>query len=78
MSGVDWASLMLVCILGAASPGPSLLVILAATRHGGRSGGLAAAIGHGLGVFIYALSAAIGLSIILTYYAGLFYGVQLA
>jgi threonine/homoserine/homoserine lactone efflux protein len=78
MNAADWVSLALVCVLGAASPGPSLAVILAATRRRGRRGGLLAAIGHGTGVFIYALIAATSLSIVLTHHADLFFAVQLA
>ena len=32
----DWASLALICLLGASSPGPSLIVILGNTRLYGR------------------------------------------
>ena len=65
MSVSDWLSLALICILGATSPGPSLAVVLAVSRLHGRRGGYAAAIGHGLGVFFYALIAAASLSYIL-------------
>ena len=65
-------------ILGAASPGPSLAVILSATRTGGRAGGLAAAFGHGLGVFLYAFVAATSLSFIIAHYTTLFFVLQLA
>ena len=78
MSASDWLSLALICIFGAASPGPSLAVVLAVSRVHGRKGGSAAAIGHGLGVFIYALIAAASLSYILKQHAGLFQAVQIA
>ena len=78
MSVSDWLSLTLVCILGAASPGPSLAVILSAVQTGGRAGGLAAAIGHGLGIFLYAFAAATSLSFIITHHATLFFTLQLA
>ncbi len=76
MSVTDWLSLIVVCILGAASPGPSLAVILSATQTGGRAGGVAAAIGHGLGVFAYAFVAATSLSYVITHYAAVFYALQ--
>jgi len=57
----QWLSLAMICLAGAVSPGPSLLVILDATRRGGRPAGMLAAIGHGLGIFIYAFGAATGL-----------------
>ena len=78
MNVSDWLSLTLVCILGAASPGPSFAVILSATRTGGRAGGLMAAFGHGLGVFLYAFVAATSLSLIITNHAKLFFTLQLA
>ena len=51
--------------MGASSPGPSLIVILRHAVADGRSAGIYAAVGHGLGIFIYALVSAIGLSFIL-------------
>jgi threonine/homoserine/homoserine lactone efflux protein len=78
MSLSDWLSLTLVCILGAASPGPSLAVILSATQTVGRAGGVAAAIGHGLGVFVYACVAATSLSYVITHHATLFSALQIA
>ena len=78
MSASDWLSLALICILGAASPGPSLAVVLAVSRLHGRKGGYVAAIGHGLGVFFYALIAAASLSYILKQHASFFQAVQIA
>ena len=78
MNASDWLSLALICILGAASPGPSLAVVLAVSRLNGRKGGCVAAIGHGLGVFFYALIAAASLSYILKQHASLFEAVQIA
>ena len=72
----DWASLALICLLGASSPGPSLIVILGNTRLYGRKAGLYASIGHGLGVWIYALLAATTLGLILTHYQILFTLIQ--
>ena len=48
-------------ILGATSPGPSLAVILRNTMIGGRSRGLACAVGHGIGFGFYAVSVVFGL-----------------
>ncbi len=60
-----WLSLATICILGAMSPGPSLAVVLKNTLSGGRGEGVKTALGHGIGVGIYALATAIGLSVIL-------------
>ena len=78
MSASDWLSLALICILGATSPGPSLAVVLAVSRLHGRRGGYAAAIGHGFGVFLYALIASASLFYILKQHASLFQAVQIA
>ena len=78
MSLSDWLSLASICVLGALSPGPSLAVVLTVTRLRGRCGGFVAALGHGLGVFFYALMAAMSLSYILVYYVGLVQVVQMA
>lgn len=78
MSTSDWLSLVLICTLGATSPGPSLAVVLAISKLHGRRGGCVAAIGHGLGVSFYALMAAASLSYILKQHASLFQAMQIA
>ena len=60
-----WSKIALICILGAISPGPSLAIIIRNTTSGGRHQGVMAAIGHGIGVGIYALVAVTGLVLIL-------------
>ena len=52
-------------ILGATSPGPSLIVVLRNTLIGGRRQGVACAVGHGIGFGIYAGSAVFGLILLL-------------
>ena len=78
MSLSDWMSLAVICVLGATSPGPSLAVILAVTRERGRPSGISASLGHGLGIFFYALLAATSLSYIITNHQRLFTIIQLA
>ena len=65
MSIESWFYLVLICLMGASSPGPSLLVILRYSVADGRNAGINAAVGHGIGIFIYALVSAVGLSFIL-------------
>ncbi|MAU78025.1 MAG: hypothetical protein CMN48_03550 [SAR116 cluster bacterium] len=77
MGLADWLSLISICLLGALSPGPSLMVILACTAENGRKAGVLASIGHGLGVFIYALAAASGLSYLLNHFQSVFLTLQL-
>ena len=57
-----WLTVALVCSSGAMSPGPSLAVVLKNTVEGGRARGIACAIGHGIGVGLYAFLAVAGLT----------------
>ncbi|MDP4790187.1 MAG: LysE family transporter [Haliea sp.] len=63
MTITTWLSLLGICQLGAMAPGPSLAVILRATLHSGRQGGVAAALAHlinrALSVSLIALGAAL-------------------
>ncbi|MEZ5979289.1 MAG: LysE family translocator [Planctomycetota bacterium] len=56
-----WMTVATVCSVGAMSPGPSLAVVVKNTVAGGRGRGVACALGHGLGVGIYAFTAVAGL-----------------
>ena len=60
-----WFSLVVVCILGALSPGPSLALVIKNTMNGGVNQGYATAISHGLGVALYAAITATGIALIL-------------
>ncbi|MFT5172522.1 MAG: threonine/homoserine/homoserine lactone efflux protein [Gammaproteobacteria bacterium] len=57
-----WLALATVHLLGAASPGPSLAVVLRNTLVGGARLGVITGAGHGLGFGIYALLVASGLA----------------
>ena len=72
----DWIYLFLICLLGACSPGPSVVVILGFVFSGGRKSGISASIGHGLGVFGYAMLCAFGLGFLIESYGTLFTIVQ--
>ena len=61
MNITQWSNLVLICIIGAMSPGPSLAVILRNTLSGGRTQGVMSGIGHGLGITFYAVVAVAGL-----------------
>jgi len=65
MDLVDWFAISGVCFAGAATPGASLAVVVKNTTQGGRGEGISCAIGHGVGVGIYALFAVAGFSAIL-------------
>ena len=76
MELTHWLSLLAVCILGAISPGPSLGVIIQVAVRQGRSHGVIASIGHGLGVGCYALLTALGLAVLMTGSPTLFLSVK--
>ena len=61
MNITQWSQLVLISIMGAISPGPSLAVILRNTISGGRTKGVMSGIGHGLGITFYAVIAVSGL-----------------
>ena len=66
MTPEAWVALATVFVLGAASPGPSLAVVLRNTMVGGRRQGVMTGIGHGIGFGIYAFLAAAGIATALT------------
>jgi threonine/homoserine/homoserine lactone efflux protein len=52
--------LVVIFVLGAISPGPSLAIVLRNSAHGGRRHGVLTGLGHGLGFGVYAFLAALG------------------
>ncbi len=72
-----WLSVVVICALGAASPGPSLAVV---TRHAliGRGQGLACALAHAHGVGLYALLTVVGLAALFASYPMAYRGVAAA
>jgi threonine/homoserine/homoserine lactone efflux protein len=60
-----WLSLVVICILGALSPGPSLALVIKNTLNGGAGQGYATAISHGLGVALYAAITATGIGLLI-------------
>lgn len=66
MELTSWLALAAICVMGAISPGPSLALIIRNTVQGGQGHGVATALGHGLGVGIYALITALGLAVLIT------------
>jgi len=61
-----WLSLVIICVLGALSPGPSLALVIKNTLSGGQKQGYSTAISHGIGVALYAVIIATGIGIIIT------------
>jgi threonine/homoserine/homoserine lactone efflux protein len=63
----DWLTITLVCFIGAITPGPSLIVIIYITNSKKVISGLLASLGHGLGIFLYALVSIYILNMIIAY-----------
>lgn len=76
MNVVEWLPLASACLAGAASPGPSLAVVLANTMAGGRAAGLLTAWAHAMGVGLYAAVTVFGLASLVTEYPTLYRGMQ--
>lgn len=65
MSFADWLSLFAISILGAASPGPSLAVVVKNTLGADKLTGFVTSWAHALGIGVYAILTVFGLTIIL-------------
>lgn len=66
MSLMLWFSLLLICVLGAMSPGPSLAVVLRQTISNGRGHGMVAGCAHALGVGVWAMATVWGLGLLVS------------
>lgn len=66
MSLMLWLSLLLICILGAMSPGPSLAVVLRQTVSNGRVHGILAGVAHATGVGLWAIATVWGLGLLVS------------
>lgn len=62
MNIFEWLTIFSICLIGAATPGPSLIIILYITNTKGLLAGIITSIGHGLGIFIYAIISILSIS----------------
>ena len=77
MTLIFWLQFAAVCFAGAMSPGPSLALVIRNSTKFSRIAGLMTAIGHGLGIGIYAFFAVTGLIIVITTNVYLFQLIQI-
>ena len=77
MTLIFWFQFAAVCIAGAMSPGPSLALIIRNSTKYNRLGGIMSALGHGLGMGVYAVFAVTGLSIIILANIYIFKSIQI-
>ena len=65
MSVVVFFKVILVCLLGAMSPGPSMVVVINNAIFKNRYHGILTSFGHGIGIGTYALFAVLGVAVII-------------
>ena len=65
MTFILFMQITFVCLLGAMSPGPSMMVVINNAIFKSKYNGVLTALGHGLGISIYALFAVIGVGFII-------------
>ncbi len=65
MSLLIFLKILAVCLLGAMSPGPSMVVVINNAIFKNRFNGILTSIGHGFGIGIYALFAVLGIALII-------------
>ena len=65
MSLLIFLKIFTVCLLGAMSPGPSMVVVINNAIFKNRFNGILTSIGHGVGIGIYALFSVLGIALII-------------
>ncbi len=76
MTLIFWLQFVAVCLVGAMSPGPSLALIIRNSVKFNRTAGILSAIGHGLGIGVYASLAILGLHVVLSNSLFIFKSIQ--
>tara|TARA_B100000886_G_scaffold151439_1_gene102996 strand:+ start:1531 stop:2151 length:621 start_codon:yes stop_codon:yes gene_type:complete len=71
------SQIIIVCLLGAMSPGPSMVVVINNAITKSRVNGIITAIAHGIGITIYALFAVLGIGLIIQTSSFIFNGLQI-
>ena len=65
MSLIIFLKIFSVCLLGAMSPGPSMVVVVNNAIFKNRYHGILTSLGHGIGIGIYALFAVLGIGLVI-------------
>ena len=65
MSIIIFIKIFFVCLLGAMSPGPSMVVVINNAIFKNRYNGILTSLGHGIGIGIYALFAVLGIGLVI-------------
>ncbi len=76
MSFIIFIKIIIVCLLGAVSPGPSMAVVINNAIFKNRFHGILTSLGHGFGIGIYALFAVLGIALIIKTNLFVFNGIK--
>jgi len=76
MTTLLFLKIFIVCLLGAMSPGPSMVVVINNAIFKNRFNGILTALGHGFGIGVYALFAVLGIGLIIETNIFIFNGIQ--
>lgn len=76
MDMTSWLQLIIICLLGAISPGPSLALVISNTLAGGRIYGVVTSLGHALGIGWWALLTAVGVAEVMVDKSGVLLALQ--
>ncbi len=74
----SWFQLVVICFLGAISPGPSLALIAGNTIVGGRTYGVVTSLGHAAGIGLWAFLTAVGIAGVLVDQSGILLALRLS
>ena len=77
MSILVFFQIFFVCLIGAMSPGPSMVVVINNAIFKNRFHGILTSLGHGIGIAIYALFAVLGIALIIKTNIFIFNGLKL-
>ena len=77
MSIITFIQIFFVCLLGAMSPGPSMVVVINNAIYKNRYHGILTSIGHGIGIGVYALFAVVGIGLIIKTNSFVFNGIKI-
>ena len=77
MTLFNFFQIFVVCLLGAMSPGPSMVVVINNAIFKNRYNGILTSIGHGIGIGVYAFFAVVGVGIIIKTNIIVFNGIKI-
>ncbi len=76
MTTILFFKILIVCLLGAMSPGPSMVVVINNAIFKNKLNGILTALGHGFGIGVYASFAVIGIGLIIHTNLFIFNGIK--